>query len=126
VRRVQGRDLGCLVKRMNRDAAPKKAELAAIASAMLEGRVHLIEGVRKITELRHEVGCADDEIFMPIRAIESETDHFPAGAQRSRCSKEYLARADAEVHRYLEDAKSDIFAACREILRAYGEPSGRK
>jgi hypothetical protein len=97
----------------------KRAELVAVATAMTAGEMNLIEGVRKITALRHDVENPDDEIFMPIRAIESETDHFPIGAARAHCAPDYLQRADEEMELYLADAKADILAACREIVRAY-------
>jgi hypothetical protein len=102
-----------------KDTGAKRAELIAVAAAMIDGKMSLIEGVRKITALRHAVGNPDDEIFMPILAIESETDHFPIGPARVQCAPDYLTGADAEMQRYLADAKDDILAACREIVRAY-------
>jgi hypothetical protein len=105
--------------RSAKNTTDKRAELVAVATAMIDGTMNLIEGVRKITALRHDVGNPDDEIFMPIRAIESETDHFPVGAARTQCAPEYLERADEEMGRYLSDAKADILAACQEIVRAY-------
>jgi hypothetical protein len=83
----------------------RRAELVAVATAMIEGTMNLIEGARKITALRHEVENPDGEIFMIIRAIESETDHFPLGSVRAQCAPEYLKRADEEMQRYLADAK---------------------
>lgn len=97
----------------------KRSELTGVAAAMLDGQMHLIEGVRKICSLRHAIGDPDNEVFMPIRAIESETDHFPLGEIRTRCALEYLKRMDDEMQRYLADAKADILAACREIIRVF-------
>jgi len=108
-----------------RNVGAKRAELVAVATAMTAGEMNLIEGVRKITALRHDVENPDDEIFMPIRAIESETDHFPLGAARAQCAPDYLKRADEEMGRYLADAEADILAACREIGRAYSRASSR-
>lgn len=97
----------------------KRAELVDVATAMIDGKMHLLEGVRKITALRHEVENPDAEMFMPIRAVDSEADHFPVGDMRKQCAPEYLKRADEELSRYLADAKADILAACSEIVRAY-------
>jgi len=97
----------------------KKDELIAIATAMLEGKMNLIEGVRRICALRFAVGDPDNDVFVPIRAIESETDHFPLGQARSHCAPTYLQQIDAEIERYLSDATKDIVDACREILRVY-------
>jgi len=97
----------------------KRSELVAVATAMLEDRVKLIEGARKICALRHQVGDPENEAFMPIRAIESETDHFPLGKMRDQCASDYLQRMDAEMNRYLADAREDILLACREIIRIF-------
>ena len=105
--------------RSARNTAAKRTELIAVAAAMIDGKMNLIEGVRKITALRHDVENPDDEIFMPIRAIESETDHFPIGPARAQYAPDYLKRADEEIERYLADAKDNILAACREIVRVY-------
>lgn len=97
----------------------KRAELIAVANAMLDGKMDLIEGARKICSLRFAVGDPDNDVFMPIRAIESETDHFPLGEMRSRCAADYLRRTDAEMRRYLLDAQQDILKACNEIIRVF-------
>lgn len=97
----------------------KRAELIAVANAMLDGKMDLIEGVRKISSLRFAVGDPDNDVFMPIRAIESETDHFPLGEVRSRCAADYLRQSDAEMQRYLADARQDILDACKEIIRVF-------
>lgn len=97
----------------------KRAELISLSTAMLEGKINLIEGVRKICSLRHEVGDPDNEVFLPIRAIDSETDHFPVGKIRERCTREYLQRMDKEMQLYLADAKDDILTSCREIVQVF-------
>jgi hypothetical protein len=97
----------------------KRSELRDVATAMLKGQFDLIEGVRKICVLRHEIGDPDNKVFMPIRAIESETDHFPVGAIRTQCSASYLQRMDEELNQYLADTRQDILASCREIIRTF-------
>lgn len=94
-------------------------ELVTIASGMLAGGVNLIEGMRRICALRFAIEDPDDEVFLPIRAMESETDSFPLGAMRSNCSEDYLKRADAEMECYLVDAHDDILQACKEIIRTF-------
>ena len=106
-----------------RDTASKRTELVAVAEAMIDGKMNLIEGVRKITALRHDVENADDPVFMPIRAIESETDHFPISAARAHYASDFLRRRDEELERYVADAKEDILTACREIIRVYSRTS---
>lgn len=94
-------------------------ELIAVANAMLNGETNLIEGVRKICSLRHSLGDPENDVFMPIRAIESETDHFPIGELRKQCANDYLQRVDNEMQRYLAEAKEDIFTACQEIIQVF-------
>jgi len=99
--------------------ALKRRELVDVAKGMLAGEVHLIEGVRRICSLRFDVGDPENEVFLPIRGIESETDTFPLGTMRSSCSQEYLQRMDAEMEDYLAEAKADILRASEEIVRIF-------
>lgn len=99
----------------------KRAELVLLATAMIEGRLNLIDGVRKIASIRHHVGDPENEVFVPIRAIESETDHFPLGQMRQQCADDYLRRMDEEMDRYLATAKDDIMEACKAIVRAFSQ-----
>jgi hypothetical protein len=100
--------------------SPKKAELIGLAKKMLEGEIDLIEGVRRINALRFEVGEPDSEPFMAIRAVDSETDHFPLGSVRERYSPEALRRVDVEMENYLLEASEDIRRACDQIIRVFG------
>ncbi|RWX49961.1 hypothetical protein VU01_14202 [Candidatus Electrothrix marina] len=97
----------------------KRTALVQLANDMVNGKIHLIEGVRKICSLRHAVGDPDNDVFMPIRAIDSETDHFPLGTTRHHCAGEYLERIDMEMDFYLDDAKQDILNACNEIIKVF-------
>jgi len=97
----------------------RRCELVAIATEMLAGRVNLIEGVRRICALRFAVEDPENEVFLPIRAVESETDSFPLGSMRLHCSSDYLRRADAEMESFLSEERDDILQACREIVRTF-------
>jgi len=97
----------------------KCSELVAVATAMLKDQLNLIEGVRKICALRYQVSDPENQVFMAIRAIESETDHFPLGQMRDRWASDYLQRMDEEMARYLATAKQDILVACKEIIRIF-------
>lgn len=97
----------------------KQHELVAVAKAMLAGEIDLLEGARRICALRFAVEDPENEVFLTLRAIDSETDHFPLGAMRATCSPEYLKRADGEVHAYLGSAREDILQACRGIVEAF-------
>lgn len=97
----------------------KRRELVSIASSMLAGGTDLIEGVRQICALRFAVEDPENEVFLAILGIESETDTFPLGSMRASCCPEYLKRMDSEMQSYLAEAQGDILRACREVVRAF-------
>lgn len=99
--------------------ASKREELVGLADSMLSGGTNLIEGVRKVCALSVAIGDSDNDVFIPMIAIESETDHYPLGEVRARCADDYLRRMDAEMGSYLEEARQDILDACRDIIRIY-------
>jgi hypothetical protein len=91
-------------------------ELVNVANVMLVGDMNLIKGIRRICKLRFSVGDPENEVFLAIRGIDSETDTYPVGRVRSNYSLEYLQRIDVEMQNYLEQAKSDILQACHKIV----------
>ncbi|AOZ04637.1 hypothetical protein BKK80_01350 [Cupriavidus malaysiensis] len=103
----------------NEQVSAKRHELIVLANSMLAGELNLIEGVRQICALRFAVEDPENEVFLVIRGIDSETDTFPLGAMRANCSPEYLSRMDNEMQRYLSEAQVDILEACREIIKAF-------
>lgn len=94
-------------------------KLVELAASMLRDEINLIEGVRRICVLRFATGDPDDEVFLSIRSIDSQTDEFPIGAMRSNCSIEYLTRADEEMKHFLNETRDDIFRACSEIVNKF-------
>lgn len=97
----------------------KRLELVLLAQDMLSDKVNLIEGVRKICSLRFAIADPENDVFIPFRAIESETDHYPLGKARIICSEDYLRRVDDQIESYLENTKQVIFDGCRDIIRLY-------
>jgi hypothetical protein len=101
------------------DPAAAHVALIETATAMIEGKIDLIEGVRKLSNLRHYVSNPNSEVFLPIRGVESETDHFPVGERRNSYSQSYLNKVDAELDEYLRRSKSSILDACRQIVQTF-------
>jgi len=99
--------------------AEKRRELVAVANSMLAGEMNLIDGVRQICALRFAVEDPENEVFLAIRGVESETDTFPLGSMRANCSLGYLERMDSEMQRYLSEAQGDILQACQEIVKTF-------
>jgi Protein of unknown function (DUF2489) len=103
-----------------------RLELIQIAKAMIAGDFNLIEGVRRLCSMRFEIAESDNQVFMTLRAIESETDHFPLGKMRDLCDAKYLERIDAEMNHYVTEAKKDILIACNEIIEKLSDKHDAK
>jgi hypothetical protein len=101
--------------------ARKMAELRAVATAMIEGRMHLVEGARKINRLRFEIDESGHEVFESILVFEDDTEDYPLGALRAEYEPNYLRRLDEKTNKLIEDCKADVLAACKEILRVFPE-----
>lgn len=97
----------------------KRAELFATAKAMLDGGIHLVEGCRVICRLCHQMGEHDNSLFLPILAIESDTDQYPLGDVRRKYNGLYLQRLDQELGEYLDSATPVIHEACRRIVAEF-------
>jgi hypothetical protein len=97
----------------------KRRELISTAAAMLSGDVSLIAEIRRILSLSAAIGDAGNEVFISMRAIDSETDHFPLGDVRLGWESGALDRMDIEMKDYLAAAKEGILRSCQEIVQVY-------
>jgi hypothetical protein len=89
---------------------------------MLSGEIPLLEGARRITVLRFDVGAPDDPIFYTMRGVESETDHLPIGSERAHWDDSALVEKDAEIARYVAAMREEILKSARELLDRYERP----
>ncbi|MBY0247684.1 MAG: DUF2489 domain-containing protein [Nitrospiraceae bacterium] len=101
----------------------KIAELRTIATAMIEGRMQLVEGARKINHLRFAIDEPEHEVFKSIVAFEDDTEDFPLRDLRAEYEPNYLKRLDEKMNKLIEDDKADVLAACEEILRLFPDKS---
>ena len=99
-----------------------RVEIVAVAKSMVSGEMPLIEGARRLCDLRHRIGASDSDLFNPIMGFESETDDYPTGSQRQAYSKEALAAMDDEMAAYLTEARPAVVRACNQIIAALGSP----
>src|SRR5688572_25757107 len=75
-----------------------EAKIVEIAHAMLDGAVGIIEGSRRINDLRAALGIYHlDEDFVGFVAIDSETDTLPIAEVRTLWNEEALVEKDREV-----------------------------
>ncbi|TCV97370.1 hypothetical protein EC912_101379 [Luteibacter rhizovicinus] len=97
----------------------RKVELVSTARAMLDGTLGLIEGVRRLNDLRFQIDDPDSPVFHTVRVVESDMDEVPVGDIRSRFGQTFLQQKDAEVADYLGSSADDIQRACREIISRF-------
>lgn len=58
-----------------------------IARRIVDGKINMLEGVRKLCDLHASLGFPQIDAFYVLKAIDSETDHFPLGSIRTKCSE---------------------------------------
>lgn len=96
-----------------------KNNLVCTAKKIILAEEDLLQGIRKVCKIASDMDAEEKPIFSIFIGIDSETDHYPIGEVRQRCSKEYLERADRELKEYLEEVKEPLFKACEEIIDYY-------
>jgi len=97
----------------------KKRQIVELARALIDGRIHAIEGSQRLCGLFHELDDpACRELHKPFIAIASETDHLPLGEFRGFCAPEFLRKADSEIEEYLAVKGPSIVEACRRVVTA--------
>ena len=97
-------------------------EIVDTAEAILNGCLGIIEGARRLMELRSAVTVDHlDNDFVDLLAIDSETDTLPVGAVRALWSRDELARKDAETEEAETLYREVAFNACRRLIARFGE-----
>jgi len=91
------------------------------ARAILKGELGIIEGARLLSTLAPDL-VADwkvDPDFLVLAALDSETDDLPVGKQKKLWDATALAEREKVVARIEAEAKQNVEAACRNILRRF-------
>ena len=77
-----------------------KANLVAVAKELDAGRIHFIDGIRRILSLKWSVSQLEhDADFSTFVAVDSESDHLPGAEQRHLCSQAWLKECDLQTAR---------------------------
>jgi len=91
-----------------------------VASGMLDGSIHYLEGAIELSSLRFEVGLPeDDNDFLAFTGVASEVDHLPIGAPRQYWSQEALDRHEPEIQQSIKWAKEVSLAECKSIVARF-------
>ena len=93
--------------------------LISVCQSYLAGELDCIELSQAVVKLRFESQIdANSELFVPFRAIDSDTDHLPQKHARQHWSESGLREADEERQEMQRHYDSLATEACRELLRA--------
>ena len=101
--------------------ANARYDIVTTAQAVLDGKLEIIEGVRKLNQLRGAVDEYGSTLFDVIAGVESETEMYPIGDLRRRYNAEYLKQLDSRLSEFLPKIKEPLFASLREIVEYYKE-----
>jgi hypothetical protein len=97
--------------------ANKKAEVVHVSKDLIENKLGIIEGVRKLSKLHHIVSKdVFDPDFLIFTAIDSETDHLPIRAVRKHWSLSALEMKDKEISEAEHLYKEQVIKACRNLI----------
>ena len=94
------------------------SEIVNLANEILEERIDIIEGCRRLSVLRYRIDGYNDE-FPPFRGVASETDDFPIGEERNTWSSEALARMDSEREAYVIQIRKPVMQACKRLIEIF-------
>jgi hypothetical protein len=102
-----------------RELAARESALAAV-TALRSRELPLIEGARRLANLRHEIsGAEDDPDLLFFAAIDSEVDHIPPPAARALCAPSWLASCDAEVRAMEVAYGQQALDACARLITRF-------
>jgi hypothetical protein len=100
----------------------RRSEVIQVANEIIDKKIGIIEGVRKLRTLHHEVSEDDfDPDFIVFTAIDSETDHLPVGEVRKYWSSNALEIKDREINDAEECYREQVFNACKILINRFGK-----
>lgn len=96
-----------------------KKKLIETANSIIKDEIGVVEGCRLISKLIHKAGVEENDLFLPIIGVDSETDDYPLGKVREHYGAEYLEKIDKEIKAYETRNKNLIVEVCRGIIDKY-------
>jgi hypothetical protein len=98
-----------------------RAKIVEVAQAMLDGALGIIEGSRRLNDLREALGIHHlDEDFVGFVAIDSETDALPIGDVRKLWNEQRLVEKDREVQEAERLYRAGALEDCRKLVARFG------
>ena len=99
-----------------------RQKIIDLAENIINQKIHYIEGCRQLVWLGHDIGMQNDESFLEISGIDSQTDHIPIGKIRENCSVDFIKKIEKEEQLY----KEDILKLCQEIIKKIKPEQGNE
>lgn len=100
--------------------AKQRKRAAKIASGMIEGSIHYLEGAIELSTLRFEVGLPEDEQdFLAFTEVDSEVDHLPIGSPSQYWSQQAIERHEPEIQQLIKWAKKVSLSECKSIVARF-------
>lgn len=97
-----------------------QSELVVAATALKNGQIGFVDGVRRILRLGSVASPQDhDPDFMLFVGIDSTSDHLPGLDQRPHCSAAWLEQCDKEAHELEAHWAAEVHAACDVLMARY-------
>jgi hypothetical protein len=98
----------------------KRKRASEVATGMIDGSIHYLEGVIELSSLRFEVGLPEnDDDFLIFSGVASEIDHLPIGQVRQHWSLEALKRYEPEIQQSIDWAKKASLKNCKSIVARF-------
>lgn len=91
-------------------------QIAEVLRQVLDRKIHPIEACRALVRMRDLFPDPNDDDFLALVGIESETDDLPLGDVRTLWAPSALAGKDAELREYLQRVEHTLTDACSSLL----------
>ena len=109
-----------MTARPDSELAFARARIVEIASAILDGRLGVVEGARRLMAFRFDADPGqEDKDLLGMCGIESQTDHLPLGPVRQDWDPSELRRMDAEIADHEAFFRESALRRCRALVQRY-------
>ena len=90
--------------------------IVATARAILRNELGIIEGARKICPHRFKVQAENDEDFIFLVGLDSETDHLPIGGAQKHWSQDTLEKKKEEIKSCENFFRERALEVCKNLI----------
>lgn len=107
------------------DISEEKSESQILASRMIDGKIELIAGVRKMVGLFENLDADGQDVRDVFRGVESQTDHILLPPFDENLAPQARVRNSEELEECSAYFRQVIIEACYKILSKYDRRGSR-